>query len=212
MPPLISRVPHRGILPTAPPLEGGQVPVLFLHGILGSPGNFERPAQALVKAKRPFVAPAYGEHGTASLQTSLQELLTVVDNITAPQIDIVGHSAGGLLGLRIAQLRPKKVRALIGLGAAFHGVPRHIPFRIFAHVLTGKALTQITRHLPATAPKGVRIISVISDADFIVPARSSELGELVHIHGVRHEFLPWQSEVILQQLQRVDSGETPSGK
>lgn len=205
MAPLLSRVPTRGILPLSP-TDPNQVPVLFLHGILGSPGNFERPATALVKRRRPFYAPAYGEHGTASLDNSLQELLAYFDALNIDKVDIVGHSAGGLLGLRLAQARPDKVRGLIGLGAAFRGVPRKMPLRPVVRMVGGEALLQITKELPAEIPHGVRVISVISDADRIVPPASSELGRLVWIRGVRHEDLPRETTVILRQLRDIAQG------
>lgn len=209
MPPLLSKIPARGVLPPSPH-DPTQIPVVFLHGILGSPGNFEKPAWTLVGQGRPFYAPAYGDHGTAALDDSLHELLTFLDGIRAPQVDIVGHSAGGLLGLRLAQVRPGKVRGLIGLGAAFNGVPHRVPLRFLAQHFTGKALMDITRPLPAKTPHGVKVISVISDADYIVPAASSSLGSIVHISGVRHENLPREAGVILDQLRALESGGTES--
>ncbi|MDO4929297.1 MAG: alpha/beta hydrolase [Corynebacterium sp.] len=205
MAPFLSRIPTRGILPLSP-TDPNQVPVLFLHGILGSPGNFELPTTALAKHGRPFYAPAYGEHGTGALDISSHELLTYFDSLNVDKVDIVGHSAGGLLGLRLAQARPDKVRGLIGLGAAFRGVPRKIPLRPVVRMIGGEAVLQITKELPAEIPHGVRVISVISNADRIVPAASSELGQLVWIRGVRHEDLPRQTTVILRQLSDIAQG------
>ncbi|AFM08040.3 alpha/beta fold hydrolase [Corynebacterium pseudotuberculosis] len=202
---LLRWVPTRGRLPASPRFtEDSPIPVLFVHGTLGSPGNFERPAQRLVEQGRPFFAPAYGKHGTASLDSSLQELLVYVDALISRgvrQVDIVGHSAGGLLALRIAHARPGFVRKLVGLGAAFHGVPKNLRFKPVVKWIGGQALLQLTQKIPAELPKDVELISVFSTSDFVVPAQSSKLGELVEIHGVRHEDLPRQADIILDALE-----------
>lgn len=201
---LLRWVPTRGRLPVSPYVTGDSpIPVLFLHGTLGSPGNFERPAQRLVQQGRPFFAPAYGNHGTADLDSSLQELLKYIDELNSQgvhRVDVVGHSAGGLLALRIAHARPGFVRKLVGLGAAFHGLPKNLRFKPVVKWIGGQALLQLTQKIPAELPENVELISVFSTADRVVPAQSSKLGELVEIHGVRHEDLPRQADIIIDAL------------
>ncbi|GGG80446.1 lipase family alpha/beta hydrolase [Corynebacterium pelargi] len=211
---LLKWVPAMGILPASPPLQRDQVPVLFLHGTLGSPGNFEFPARALANRGRAFFAPRYGSHGTDSLDTSLGQLNSYMAKLQAQgiqQVDIVGHSAGGLLGLRLAQQHPTMVRGLIGLGAAFKGVPRTLPFNRLSRPMlsplvrfvAGQVFVDITQQLPAAAPEGVQLISIYSTADRIVPAASSKLGHTIELDGVRHEELPRQTVPILEALALI---------
>ena len=47
MKPLVLYLPRRGTLPTPLPVTRDDVPVLLLHGYLGSPGNFGPTARAL---------------------------------------------------------------------------------------------------------------------------------------------------------------------
>ena len=99
--------------------------VLLLHGLMGSPGNFERTARGLLELGIPLAAPLYGLRGTVPLERSFGELADVAGDIlaTRERIDIVGHSLGGHLGLRLAHEFPGGVRTLVGVGAAFRGLP-----------------------------------------------------------------------------------------
>ncbi|MFC6318076.1 alpha/beta hydrolase [Corynebacterium gerontici] len=203
-----------GMLPPSPAYKPGEVPVLFLHGTLGSPGNFAHPARALANRGRPFFAPKYGEHGTNSLEDSTRELsayMRSLQGLGVQQLDIVGHSAGGLLGLRLAHMHPTLVRGLVGLGAAFKGVPRSLPLNKVSRPLlspvvrfvAGQVFVDITEALPASVPEGLELISVYSTADLIVPAASSQLGHTIELKGVRHEELPRQTLPILEALEQI---------
>ncbi|MDO5670417.1 MAG: alpha/beta fold hydrolase [Corynebacterium sp.] len=192
-------VPHRGTLPPLPERPG--TPVLLLHGLMGSPGNFERTAAALVTAGAPVVAPLYGQRGTVTVDDSLQELIDVCRTLPTP-FDIVGHSLGGLLGLRLAH--EFEVRTLVGVGACFRGLPLPRPaLRRAIPLVMGRGAGDLmsAEPFPAKIPEGTRVVSLISDADTIVPAWSGELGEVRHLSGVRHEHLPAQADAILDALE-----------
>lgn len=191
---LLRWVPHRGHLPELPALPG--TPVVLLHGLLGSPGNFELTARALIAAGAPVIAPEYGLRGTVPVERSLTELVDVLSPHlgSSRTVDIVGHSLGGLLGLRLAHEFPGSVRTLVGVGAAFRGLPaprNPVVRRGIGTVMGRGALDLLTREpWAAEVPAGTRVVSIISDADRIVPRESSDLGEVVEVHGVRHEYLP----------------------
>lgn len=191
---LLRWVPHRGHLPELPELPG--TPVVLLHGLLGSPGNFEVTARALIAAGVPVIAPEYGLRGTVPVERSLTELVDVLSPRLGPSrtVDIVGHSLGGLLGLRLAHGFPGSVRTLVGVGAAFRGLPaprNPVVRRGIGTVMGRGALDLLTREPWAVeVPAGTRVVSIVSDADRIVPRESSGLGEIVEVHSVRHEYLP----------------------
>lgn len=191
---LLRWVPHRGCLPELPELPG--TPVVLLHGLLGSPGNFEVTARALIAAGVPVIAPEYGLRGTVPVERSLTELVDVLSPHLGPSrtVDIVGHSLGGLLGLRLAHEFPGSVRTLVGVGAAFRGLPaprNPVVRRGIGTVMGRGALDLLTREPWAVeVPVGTRVVSIVSDADRIVPRESSGLGEIVEVRGVRHEYLP----------------------
>ena len=53
MKPLVLYLPRRGTLPPPLPVTRDDVPVLLLHGYLGSPGNFGPTARALQQRGTP---------------------------------------------------------------------------------------------------------------------------------------------------------------
>lgn len=199
---LLLWLPSRGSLPDSPPCDATDIPVVFLHGTLASPGNFELPATELARLGVPFFAPAYGQRGTGDLDESRAELVDFILKLPVSQIDIVGHSLGGLMGLKIAHALPGRVRTLVGLGACYKGVPISYRFPRLVHWIGGPALTQLTKttRFVLSEPKGTRVVSIISSADRIVPESSSTLGEIIHIDGVRHEILPQQTREIMAAL------------
>lgn len=204
---LLRWVPHRGTLPPLPPLEQTPgTPVLLLHGLMGSPGNFERTARGLLELGAPLAAPLYGLRGTVPLERSFGELADVAGDIlaTRERIDIVGHSLGGHLGLRLAHEFPGRVRTLVGVGAAFRGLP--LPpnpvVRRGVGLVMGRGADDLMTAVPfaAAVPAGTRVVSLISDADQVVPATSAELGEIRRICGIRHEHLPGLAGDIIDAL------------
>ena len=187
--------------------------MVFIHGAIASPGNFAAPAAALIDRGVPVFAPAYGNRGTNRLEQSLPELLTTIDTYVnqhgLSRIAIVGHSAGGLLGLRIACARPTLVTTLVGLGACFRGIPyptasafrRRLVTSITAAV-AGPVFRDLFQPelLPVTLPPTTRIVSIVSDADRYVPIESAALGDIHRITGVRHELLPQLTDPVLVAL------------
>ncbi|MGD7001400.1 esterase/lipase family protein [Corynebacterium halotolerans] len=205
-------MPSRGTLPELPPLHDAapQTPVLFLHGVLASPGNFGEAIRELAGAGVPVLAPAYGNRGTGDLTASLAELSGLLARelpAADSAFDIVGHSLGGLLGLRLAHHFPGRVRTLVGVGAAWRGVPlapgrRGRIIRGALGLVGGPAYRQLllTAPLEATAPYRTRVVSLVSDADRIIPPATASLGEVRMLRGVAHEHLPQQSAPILEAL------------
>lgn len=167
-------VPRRGRIQSRP----GDNPVVLLHGTLGSPGNFQR-LEPLIN--RPVVGIEYGRRGTASLEQCLADLRR--EFAALGPCDIVGHSLGGMMAFHMANEFP--VGTVVGLGACYRGVPRH---RSIVRLL-GKSFVDIanTRFIPRVPQ--CRIVSIVSDADAVVPEYSAAIGEVIRIHGVPHSRL-----------------------
>ncbi|RSZ61587.1 alpha/beta fold hydrolase [Corynebacterium hylobatis] len=205
---LLRWVPHRGTLPALPPLEQVEgTPVMLLHGLMGSPGNFEGTVHGLLDLGVPVVAPLYGRRGTVRIEQSFAELMEVTGELLAERerIDIVGHSLGGHLGLRLAHEFPGRVRTLVGLGAAFRGLPLP-PNPVVRHgvsIVMGRGAGDLMTSVPfeAVVPEGTRVVSLISDTDWFVPAASSEIGEVRRLRGTRHEHLPGLAGDIITALE-----------
>lgn len=175
----------------------GVRPLLVLHGSVGSPGNFGPLLSSLADAaQRTVCAPAYGGRGTAPLAAAQAELLPVARRLVAESpdgsIDVVGHSLGGLHGLLLAGAGVP-VRRLVGLGACFRGLParladprlRRVPARGIVRFFSAGAAEVMTDR-PGEVPglpvplgslfdAGLSVVSVVSDADHVVPEASSDL-------------------------------------
>lgn len=196
-------------------LTTGVRPVVFLHGVWGDPGNFSRTLSVLADAHdRTVYAPAYGNRGTNLVPDSYAELRPLLEHAVADSptgdIDIVAHSLGGLFAARAAMDLP--VAHIIGLGACFKGRSTLRRLRPLMARMVGPAMTGILGDEPYAFAPDVDVLSVVSSADFIVPAWSSdlrpELGdrcELVRIRGVRHEQLTLQTRLITRLLAATRS-------
>ncbi len=105
--------------------DGGQAPLLFLHGALGVRGQFD----ALRKrfAERSQLAMDFAAHGASDLslpamnsERLARDVLALLDHLQIDRVDIVGHSMGGYVGLVLAHLAPARVRSVIALGTKFY--------------------------------------------------------------------------------------------
>lgn len=201
-------VPHRGTLPPLAPLDG-RTPVIVLHGLLGSPGNFAPTIAGLGDV--PVLAPAYGRHGTALIDDCLHELRPVFDAATLSSrrgvVDVIAHSYGALLALRLAH--EFDVRTLVGVGPAWRGVAfsRSEGLRRAVGRVAGPGAVQLLRRTPfeVSEPAGTRVVSLVSSGDRVVPRASSALGEVIELPDpVRHEHLPAQAEAIVSALRWRD--------
>lgn len=166
--------------------------MIFLHGMVASPGNFLAPIEALLARGVPVRAPAYGHRGTARIEECLDELIGPLSVIVQQcgQIDIVGHSLGGLLGLKLAhRLGDGAVRTLVGLGTPWRGIPEPtgVP-RLAAKMLrrpvgwtvgrtVGRSMVDLMgpelRAMPPI-PEGLNVVAVVSPGDTVVPVLSAD--------------------------------------
>ena len=98
-------------------------PLLLVHGYGGAAWNFAELAPLL--AGRRLLIPDLPGHGasaplpaTATLTGFADVLAAVCDDEGINAVDVVGHSLGGVVGLRLAERRPQLVRRLVLAAAA----------------------------------------------------------------------------------------------
>lgn len=179
--------------------------VVALHGTLGPPYAFRPLARELSARGVGLLAPAYGRRGTLRLDDCAAAVARTIAGLPdeVERVDIVGHSYGGLVGLRALAVPAARarVRTLVGLGACWRGTQTGWGPAWLVRRVLGESFVELDafRGEPAV-PAGVEVVSVVSDADRVVPEASSRLGRVVELHGVRHNALPRQTGAILAAL------------
>ena len=99
-------------------------PIVLLHGLGGSRSNWAFVAPELARTRRVLVVDLPG-HGRSTALPAAPGLGPYADRVAklleeeghAPA-DVVGHSFGGLVGIRLAARRPELVRSLVLTAAA----------------------------------------------------------------------------------------------
>lgn len=102
-----------------------QPPVLFLHGALGVRGHFD--ALRTSFSDRSHITLDFAAHGESVIQSDkmnverlAQDTLALLDALEVQQVDIIGHSLGGYVGLLMAHRAPGRVRSVVTLGTKFY--------------------------------------------------------------------------------------------
>lgn len=113
--------------------QGSGPAVVLLHSSLGSKSQWRGLAERLARTHRTLAidllgygdAPAPGDYETFSLDTEVQRVLDLVAQRLRPgeRFQLVGHSYGGGVALRLAQTAPQRVASLaLFEPTAFHVV------------------------------------------------------------------------------------------
>ena len=93
-------------------------PLLAIHGITGHARRWERLATEGWPARRTFAVDLRG-HGFSpweppwSLEQLVDDVLDTLDDLGAGAVDLVGHSYGGAVGLRLLAREPHRLRRLV---------------------------------------------------------------------------------------------------
>jgi pimeloyl-ACP methyl ester carboxylesterase len=99
----------------------GERPLLLVHGYTGFRHDFATQWDALAAVSR-VVAPDLRGHGESSktgdpasytLDALAEDLVRLLDALDLPPCDLLGHSMGGMLALRVALARPERVASLV---------------------------------------------------------------------------------------------------
>ena len=160
-------------LPVAIKKPRGPRPIILSHGYAMNRANFLPLARRLVRAG---YGPVYGfEYWTLgkipSAATRLGEYIDEVCQATgAEQVDLVGHSMGGLVSRYYAVCQaPGRVRNLVTLGSPHRGtVVSAVGFgRLAVELAPGSpVLERLDAH---GIPEGLRVLAIWSRSDALVP-------------------------------------------
>jgi len=188
-----NRAPH---VPAAPTPEAGRRPVLLIHGYLATRGSLHLLERHL--AERGLIVISYPlgfPVNLGDIRDSAGLIARKVESIVAQtgvtEIDVVGHSLGGLVGLYyLKRLGGRhRVRRLVMLGtpaqgtwSALLGLVTAPLGRASLQLLPGSPFLRELGEMPL--PKGADVVSIGAVRDWLAPVATTVLD------GVRHIALP----------------------
>jgi esterase len=109
------------------------VPLVLLHGLLGSSRQWQAVASELA-VHQPVFALDLRNHGRSPQSTvmdypaMLADLLAWLDSRNLPQVDLLGHSMGGKLAMAFACRHSDRVRrlAVVDIAPRHYSTPSHV--------------------------------------------------------------------------------------
>ncbi|MER5966566.1 alpha/beta fold hydrolase [Streptomyces sp. NPDC002057] len=209
--------------PTTPPtaITPGRRPVLLLHGFVDNRSVFVLLRRSLTRNGRHSVESVNYSPLTCDLRAAAELLGRRVDEIRArtghDEVDIVGHSLGGLIARYYVQRLggDSRVRTLVMLGTPHSGTT--VAPLADAHPLVRQMRpgSEVLRELAGPSPGcRTRFVSFWSDLDQVmVPAETARLDHpdlLVHnvrVSGIGHLALPVHPTVAAGVREALDAGE-----
>ena len=97
----------------------GRPSLFILHGLMGSSDNWLQVASALAREGACVWAPDLRNHGRSphtsshTLEEMASDLIELMDQEGISDVDLMGHSMGGKVAMRIALLAPHRVSRLV---------------------------------------------------------------------------------------------------
>ncbi|MER6530838.1 alpha/beta fold hydrolase [Streptomyces sp. NPDC001508] len=202
-----------------------ELPVVLLHGFIDNRSVFVLLRRNLAQQGRHHVQSLNYSPLTCDIRTAAELLGRHIEEICArtgsPQVDIVGHSLGGLIARYYVQRLGghNRIRTLVTLGTPHSGT-RAVPLAN-AHPIVRQMRpgSDVIEELALPAPGcGTRFVSFWSDLDSVMDPLESAcldhpdlLAENVPVTGIGHLALPVHPAVAARIRQVLDAGPTDTG-
>ncbi|MDZ4698021.1 MAG: alpha/beta fold hydrolase [Deltaproteobacteria bacterium] len=189
--------------------SGSRVPVLLLQGYFANRGSVQLLARRLYD--RGYVVFTYrlGGLNTGDIRDTAAHIARKVESIVEQtglqQVDIAGHSMGGLVGLfYVKQLdRKRRVRTLVLLGSPVGGTWSALlgffaePFGAARQLLPTSTFLRVLKEGPL--PEGVRLFTITGQNDWFAPVRMALLP------GAQNIILPTTHSGLLVEEATADA-------
>ncbi len=183
-----------GFLPLPGARQRGARPVIMIHGFAMNRANFLPLAYRLSRAG---IGPILGfEYWTLGrIAAAARQLGWFVEQVQAatgsPQVDIIGHSMGGVVGRYYVQLLggDGAIANLITLGSPHLGtdVSEFGVGHPTRELLVGSKLVQ--RLAAAPPPRDTRVCTIFSHCDHLVPASTQSALEIPRAERIEYDDL-----------------------
>ena len=148
-----ARIAWRTIGPLDPDAATSPVPLLLLHGGLGSDLDWYAEVPTLARTRSLLLIDARGHGGSTlgdeplSYTLLARDALAVLDALGHRRVDIAGWSDGGNTALALALARPERVRRLVAISVNAHpgGLVERVRERIAHEGATGTLPRRLLR-------------------------------------------------------------------
>jgi len=202
-----------------PRIDPGQTPVLLLAGFMESPATLALLSRRLQKALgRPVLAlkpPPCARDISFQARLVCEQVLAVLSESGAQQVDLVGHSLGGILARCLAEQFPElagRIRLVATLGSPHLGSApaRIVPLRSVRQMARGSAFLERLNAL--SPPAGVRYLGICSLHDNLVMPWNCALsprGDNFILQNIGHVSLLLSAQVA-EILRRELSNASPA--
>jgi len=126
-------------------LSSNAVPLVVLHGLLGSLDNWQTFARGQA-GKRTVLAIDCRNHGDSPLEgmsyrQMVDDVVAVLDTLAIPECYLMGHSMGGKVAMTLALQHPNRVHRLLVVDIAPKAYPpRH---QALLHAMVGMPLAEL---------------------------------------------------------------------
>ena len=170
----------------------GERPLICLHGFGGDKNNWQFNLAALAPNRR-VLAPDFPSHGDSTISEEHSSPLAyarmvsaMIDQLELDQVDLVGHSMGGLVALLVARESPAQVGSLTLLA------PAGIGTEINAGYVDGFAKANSRNELKALA------VQLFADKEMVSRQMVADLLKYKRLDGVE--------EALVQLARTLHSG------
>ncbi|GBN32234.1 Protein ABHD11, partial [Araneus ventricosus] len=123
-----------------------KAPILFVHGLTASKEQWCDIPEIIAKAtNRKVYAVDSRNHGDSpwsdvfNFDCNVDDLLSFMDSIGAPKAIIIGHSMGGITGMKTALRAPERVEKLVVEDISCRKIPQPILEMVLLYVSLGQA-------------------------------------------------------------------------
>ena len=141
---------------------GSGAPLLLMHGLVGSGGNWRQNIPSLARHSRVYAVDLSNMGASdrvldldASLEASADRIVRLMDALGLPSADVAAHSHGGAIAMMLAARSPERVRKLILFAPAnpFCDAGRHLIrfYNTRVGVWFARQIPKLPRKLHATA-------------------------------------------------------------
>lgn len=151
---------------TQPETSIHSTPILLIHGLFGDMNNLGMIARGL--SEYTTIQVDVRNHGdsphSAEMDYSVmaQDIVALLDDLSIPEVTIIGHSMGGKIAMAISQYIPDKIKSLIIIDVA------PVAYQVHRHTEIFEALNAVSNAKITDRKDAAELMRTIIDEEFVI--------------------------------------------